>query len=89
MQLQGEVAKGLTLTAGERHDHYDTFGQHYVGQVAAAWSLPSSTVLRASWSQGYKAPSLYELYSPYGNTTLKPEESTGGGPLRRGAAFVE
>jgi vitamin B12 transporter len=78
VQLQGEVAKGLTLTAGERHDHYDTFGQHYTGQFAAAWSLPSSTVLRASWSQGYKAPSLYELYSPYGNATLKPEESTGG-----------
>jgi vitamin B12 transporter len=78
VQLQGEVVKGLTLTAGERHDHYDTFGQHYTGQFAAAWSLPSSTVLRASWSQGYKAPSLYELYSPYGNSTLKPEVSTGG-----------
>ena len=78
VQLQGEVSQGLTLTAGARHDHYDTFGQHYTGQVAAAWSLPTSTVLRASWSQGYKAPSLYELYSPYGNSTLQPEESTGG-----------
>jgi vitamin B12 transporter len=78
IQLQGEVTSGLTLTAGERHDHYDSFGQHYTGQVAAAWSLPSSTVLRASWSQGYKAPSLYQLYSPYGNPALKPEQSTGG-----------
>jgi vitamin B12 transporter len=78
VQLQGEVISGLTLTAGERHDHYDTFGQHYTGQFAAAWSLPSSTVLRASWSQGYKAPSLYQLYSPYGNSALKPETSTGG-----------
>jgi vitamin B12 transporter len=78
VQLQGQIIPGLTLTAGERHDHYDSFGQHYTGQFAAAWSLPSSTVLRASWSQGYKAPSLYELYSPYGNTALNPEESTGG-----------
>jgi vitamin B12 transporter len=78
LQLQGEVVPGLTLTAGERHDNYDSFGQHYTGQVAAAWSLPSSTVLRASWSQGYKAPSLYQLYSPYGNPALKPEQSTGG-----------
>ncbi len=78
VQLQGEVISGLTLTAGERHDRYDTFGQHYTGQFAAAWYLPSSTVLRASWSQGYKAPSLYQLYSPYGNTSLKPEQSTGG-----------
>jgi vitamin B12 transporter len=77
LQLQGEVMKGLTLTAGERHDHFDSVGQHYTGQFAAAWSLPSATVLRASWAQGYKAPSLYELYSPYGNTGLKPEQSTG------------
>jgi vitamin B12 transporter len=78
LQLQGEVISGLTLTAGERHDHYDSFGQHYTGQVAAAWSLPSSTVLRASFAQGYKAPSLYQLYSPYGNPALKPEQSSGG-----------
>jgi vitamin B12 transporter len=78
LQVHGEVIPGLTLTAGERHDHYDSFGQHYTGQFAAAWSLPSSTVLRASWSQGYKAPSLYQLYSPYGNAGLKPEQSTGG-----------
>jgi vitamin B12 transporter len=77
LQLQDEVVKGLTLTAGERHDHYDTFGQHYTGQLAAAWALPTSTVIRASWSQGYKAPSLYQLYSPYGNTGLNPEQSTG------------
>lgn len=75
LQVQGEVVPGLTLTTGERHDHYDTFGQHYTGQVAAAWSLPSSTVFRASWGQGYKAPSLYQLYSPYGNTALQPEQS--------------
>jgi len=78
VQLQGEVVSGLTLTAGERHDRYDSFGQHDTGQFAAAWNLPSSTVLRASFNQGYKAPSLYQLYSPYGNPALKPEKSTGG-----------
>jgi len=78
VQVQGEVLTGLTLTAGERHDHYDSFGQHDTGQIAAAWVLPSATILRASWSQGYKAPSLYQLYSPYGNPGLQPEQSSGG-----------
>lgn len=78
LQLQGEVISGLTLTAGERHDNYDSFGQHDTGQVAAAWVLPTATVLRASWSQGYKAPSLYQLYGPYGYSGLEPEQSTGG-----------
>lgn len=74
-QLQGEVVKGLTLTAGERFDHYDVFGKHSTGQVAAAWVLPTTTILRASWGQGFKAPSLYQLYSPYGNLNLQPERS--------------
>jgi vitamin B12 transporter len=74
-QFQGEVVKGLTLTAGERIDHYDVFGEHYTGQVAAAWVLPTSTILRFSWGQGFKAPSLYQLYSPYGNQDLKSERS--------------
>jgi vitamin B12 transporter len=74
-QFQGEVVKGLTLTAGERLDRYDVFGQHYTGQVAAAWALPTSTILRSSWGQGFKAPSLYQLYSPYGNQGLQSERS--------------
>ena len=74
-QFQGEVVKGLTLTAGERIDHYDVFGEHYTGQFAAAWALPTSTILRSSWGQGFKAPSLYQLYSPYGNQDLKAERS--------------
>jgi vitamin B12 transporter len=74
-QFQAEVVRGLTLTAGERYDHYDSFGEHFTGQVAAAWVLPSETILRSSWGQGYKAPSLYQLYSPYGNQDLQPESS--------------
>ncbi|MGC3982564.1 MAG: TonB-dependent receptor [Steroidobacteraceae bacterium] len=76
-QVQAEVIKGLTLTGGERHDKHDTYGTHNTGQLAVAWALPSDTILRASWSQGFKAPTLYQLYSDYYNRDLKPEESTG------------
>jgi vitamin B12 transporter len=77
-QVQGEVIDGLTLTAGVRRDDHDTFGGKTLGQVAAAWALnQGSTVLRASFGQGFKAPSLYQLYSDYGNTTLNPEEADG------------
>jgi vitamin B12 transporter len=74
-QVQGELVKGLTVTAGERFDHYDAFGEHFTGQLAAAWVLPSATILRSSWGQGFKAPSLYQLYSPYGNQDLQAERS--------------
>jgi len=74
-QLQAEVIKGLTFTAGGRHDDHDTFGTHQTGQFAVAWALDSGTVLRASVGQGFKAPTLYQLFSPYRNSTLNPEES--------------
>lgn len=76
-QLQAEVIKGLTLTAGERRDAHDTFGSHDTGQLAAAWALPTNTILRASWGEGFKAPTLYQLFSQYFNRDLKPEESRG------------
>jgi len=77
-QLIGQVAPGLTITAGLRHDSHDTFGDHDLGQLAAAWSLDDgATVLRASFGQGFKAPTLYQLYSPYGNTALRPEKADG------------
>ena len=73
-QFQGEVIAGLTLTAGGRYDRHDVYGGHSTGQFAAAWSLNDShTILRASFGQGFKAPSLYQLYSNYGNKALQPE----------------
>lgn len=75
-QVLGQVAPGLTLTVGARHDSHQTFGDHSLGQVAAAWNLnDGATILRASFAQGFKAPSLYQLYSPYGNTKLAPESA--------------
>ncbi|MBU1346484.1 MAG: TonB-dependent receptor [Alphaproteobacteria bacterium] len=77
-QLQAEVVDGLTLTGGVRRDEHDTFGGKTLGQAAVAWSLnQGSTVLRASFGQGFKAPSLYQLFSEYGNTALLPEEADG------------
>ena len=77
-QITGEVIHGLTLTGGVRYDDHSTFGDHVTGQASAAWRLNGGdTILRASFGQGFKAPSLYELYSIYGNTALRPEEANG------------
>jgi vitamin B12 transporter len=77
-QLTGEVLPGLTLTGGARYDSNSTFGDHVTGQASAAWKLnDGDTILRASFGQGFKAPSLYQLYSQYGNLALRPETSNG------------
>ncbi|HWJ69209.1 MAG TPA: TonB-dependent receptor [Sphingobium sp.] len=76
-QLQGEVAPGLTLTGGLRHEAHSAFGGKFVGSASAAWSLNNGdTVLRASWAEGFKAPSLYQLYSQYGNPGLAAETAS-------------
>lgn len=77
-QVSGEVLPGLTLTGGGRYDAISSFGGHATGQASAAWRLNGgNTVLRASFGQGFKAPSLYQLYSEYGNTSLRPEQANG------------
>ncbi|WP_397399648.1 TonB-dependent receptor plug domain-containing protein [Phenylobacterium sp.] len=77
-QVQAEVVRGLTLTGGVRRDEHETFGGKTLGQAAAAWSLNGgATVVRASFGQGFKAPSLFQLFSNFGNTDLRPEEADG------------
>jgi vitamin B12 transporter len=73
-QVTGELAKGVTLSGGLRQDDHSTFGAHMVGQAALAWSLnDGTTVLRTSYGQGFKAPTLYQLYSDNSNPALQPE----------------
>ncbi len=75
-QLTGEVIPGLTLTGGVRYDSNSSYGGHFTGQASAAWKLnDGNTILRASFGEGFKAPSLYQLYSEYGVAGLKPEQA--------------
>lgn len=74
-QVQVAPLRILTLSAGLRYDDHEIFGNHTSRQFALAWSATESTVLRASYGEGFKAPTLYQMYSPYGNLGLRPEES--------------
>lgn len=63
----------LTLTGGVRHDDHRKFGGHTSLAANAALALGSGTILRASYAEGFKAPTLYQLFSAYGDETLRPE----------------
>lgn len=80
LYAQGQVSpvENLTLTAGVRYDDHDTFGDHTSFRVAGAYQVPQTdTLLRANWGEGFKAPTLYQLYSIYGNADLQAETSKG------------
>jgi vitamin B12 transporter len=69
---------GLTATIGVRHDHHDEFGGKTTAGASAAWTPNDGlTVLRASYSEGFKAPTLYQLQSEFGNGLLQPETARG------------
>lgn len=68
----------FTLTGGVRHDEHDRFG----GATSFAGSGVFSpnggaTTLRASYSEGFKAPTLFQLLSDFGNPLLQPERARG------------
>ena len=71
-------APGATfdLTASLRHDDHSDFGGFTTGRLAAAWQASPDITVRAALGTGFRAPSLYELYGPYGDDTLEAEEST-------------
>lgn len=79
-QWQSTLWHVLTLTGGVRYDRDEVFGGHVSGKLAGALALnDGATVLRANYGDGFKAPSLYELYSEYSNpvASLKPEVAQG------------
>jgi vitamin B12 transporter len=72
------VGDRLTVTMGGRVDDVVDVSTFATWRTTAAYNISETgTKLRASAGTGAKAPTLYQLYSPYGNTGLKPEESIG------------
>jgi vitamin B12 transporter len=77
-QIVATPATGFSLTAGVRHDNHDRFGAATTFGASGVWAIgDSGTTLRASYAEGFKAPSLYQLQSEYGNQLLRPERSAG------------
>jgi vitamin B12 transporter len=79
-QWRSTLWRVLTLTGGVRYDRDEEFGGHVSGKLAGALAMnDGATVLRANYGDGFKAPSLYELYSEYSNpvTSLEPEVTRG------------
>ena len=65
-------------TLGGRLDGYSSFGDQFNYRGALAYFVPVlETKLKASYGTGFKVPSLYQLYSPYGDPNLTAEASQG------------
>lgn len=78
-EQEGSLFKGLVLgTAGFRVDGNSQFGKEVSPSWSVAIPLPKyGLTFRGSYAEGFRAPSLDELYFPgYGNPNLAPELSS-------------
>lgn len=82
--IAGENFKSVSVGLGLRNSHHSLFGNNITWEFNPSVKLSNSSLLFASWSTGFNAPSLYQLYSPEknfnsgitrGNQNLKPETS--------------
>jgi len=77
-QLRATMLAGLTLDGGLRYDHQSRFGGNTVFSLGGVYTPNGgATALRASYAEGYKAPSLYQKFSFYGEAGLRPEQAKG------------
>lgn len=79
--LEAEPVDGFVVSAGGRRDEFSNFNGATTSRVAAAWSGLESWIFRASFGEGFRAPTLFELnFDQFGiipNPNLRPERSTG------------
>ncbi|HEX5059183.1 MAG TPA: TonB-dependent receptor [Kofleriaceae bacterium] len=74
-QLTVAPIETLTLTGGMRYDDHDTFGSESTGRATLAWAATPTTIVRATYGEGFKAPTLFQLFSDFGNEDLAPERA--------------
>lgn len=80
------ITRTLNLVAGVRGDYHQKYHWHVSPKVSLMWKPWDVLTLRAGYAQGFRSPSLKELYEDYdmgglgmfriyGNQNLKPETS--------------
>ena len=78
LQDQVKLWDSWFTTLGVRLDDHSRFGSETTYRIASAYLIrQTGTKLKGTYGTGFKAPSLYQLYSQYGDQNLDPEESTG------------
>ncbi len=56
-------AKSLNLSAASRYSDYSTFGGTTNSKLGLRWQVIDDLTLRGTWAEGFRAPSIGELFS--------------------------
>lgn len=58
-------AKSLNVDVASRYSDYSTFGSTTNSKVGFRWQLNDDLTFRGTWAQGFRAPSIGELYGTF------------------------
>lgn len=68
---------GFNINAGARLNNHNVYGSNFVYNVNPSYNFSNLPLkVLASYSTAYITPSLYQLFSAYGNLDLRPEENS-------------
>ena len=67
--------KGFNVEAGIRLNNHSIYGNNVTYSFNPSYNIDENTRAFVNISSAYKVPSLYQLYSEYGNKDLQPEKS--------------
>ncbi|MEO5961900.1 MAG: TonB-dependent receptor [Thermomonas sp.] len=83
------LAKSLELSVASRFSDYSTFGSTTNSKLGLTWRPWSDLMLRSTWAEGFRAPSINELYAGTRQTNLPAlDPCNGGGTGKPGCAGV-
>ena len=62
LMKDGWFGKSLDLSVAGRYSDYSTFGGTSTGKIGLRWQIADEFLLRGSFAEGFRAPSIGELY---------------------------
>ena len=74
--LMFKQKKGFNMELGGRYNHHNIYGSNFTYSANPFYIIDKHYKIYANVSSGYRVPSIYQLYSEYGNKNLKPELTT-------------
>jgi iron complex outermembrane receptor protein len=73
------ILKNMEAQLAARYDHYSDFGGTTNPKVALRWQPLPTLLLRSSWGTGFRAPTLYDVYTPQ---TINTDDFRRDDPVR-------
>lgn len=71
--MQQTLFRQLTLNGGLRYQNHSKYGGEWIPSAGFAWQIAPLTTWRATFSKGFRSPTIRELYMFNHNPFLEPE----------------